>query len=82
MKSSRKDERLDQEMVRRGIVESRNRAQSLLLAGMVRVNGEKVLKPGTKVSPASLIEIDGKLMCVSRGAHKLLKALDVFHIDP
>ena len=82
MNSSRKDERLDQEMVRRGIVESRSRAQSLLLAGMVRVNGEKALKPGTKVSPDSLIEIDGKLKWASRGAHKLLKALDVFHIDP
>jgi len=69
-------------MVRRGIVESRNRAQSLLLAGMVRVDGEKVHKPGTKVSPDALIEIDGELKWASRGAHKLLKALDVFHIDP
>ena len=82
MKPSRADERLDQAMVKRGIAESRNRAQALVLSGAVRVNGEKILSPGVKISPDALIEIKGGRRWAGRGAYKLLKALDVFPVDP
>ncbi|HAK40488.1 MAG TPA: TlyA family rRNA (cytidine-2'-O)-methyltransferase [Synergistaceae bacterium] len=82
MRCSGKEERLDQEMVTRGITESRSSAQSLILAGSVRVDGERVLKPGKKVLKNSLIEADKGPGWASRGAFKLLKALDVFCVDP
>lgn len=69
-------------MVTRGITESRSSAQSLILAGSVRVDGERVLKPGKKVLKNSLIEADKGPGWASRGAFKLLKALDVFCVDP
>ena len=82
MKPSKGDERLDLELVKRGIAESRNRAQALVMAGDVRVNGEKVVRPGAKVSPDAIIEISGESRWAGRGAYKLLKALDVFPVDP
>jgi 23S rRNA (cytidine1920-2'-O)/16S rRNA (cytidine1409-2'-O)-methyltransferase len=74
--------RLDTELVARGLAASRERARGLILAGLVRVNGEVVSKAGSPVSPddhVSLIEPDHPY--VGRGGVKLAHALDVFGID-
>lgn len=75
--------RLDLEIVRRGLAESRSRAQALIMAGKVRVDGEKMTKSGTAVSEESEIEVEQpEHPWVSRGALKLQAALDAFNIDP
>jgi 23S rRNA (cytidine1920-2'-O)/16S rRNA (cytidine1409-2'-O)-methyltransferase len=78
--------RLDQLLVDRGLAPSRSRAQALVLAGKVRVGagdsarGDR--KPGDLVDPAAPLAVDQPAEWVSRGAHKLLAALDAFGIDP
>lgn len=57
MGPSKEDKRLDQAMVKKGIAESRNRAQALVLAGNVRVNGEKVYRPGKKYRLTQLLRL-------------------------
>ena len=78
--------RLDQLLVERGLVESRSRAQALLLAGKVRVGagdgGRFDRKPGDLVDMDTAIEITAPEPFVSRGGHKLAAALDAFGIDP
>ena len=82
MKSIKK-ERIDKVLVSRGFVETRTKAQSLLMAGKVFVDGNRVEKPGTLVFPDVAMEVSGSGNdWVSRGALKLLKALDVFPFDP
>jgi 23S rRNA (cytidine1920-2'-O)/16S rRNA (cytidine1409-2'-O)-methyltransferase len=74
--------RLDAALVSRGLTVSRERARSLILAGLVRVNGAMISKAGSPVSPdddISLIEPDHPY--VGRGGVKLAHALDVFAID-
>jgi 23S rRNA (cytidine1920-2'-O)/16S rRNA (cytidine1409-2'-O)-methyltransferase len=69
--------RLDKLLLDRGIVPSRERAQALILAGKLLVNGQKVDKPGTAVDPASEIRLLGDdLKYVSRGGLKLEGALE------
>lgn len=75
-------ERLDVELVNRGLVESRERAKSYIMAGIVYVDNQKALKAGDKVKEGMNIEIRGqKLKYVSRGGLKLEKAIEVFGID-
>ena len=78
--------RLDQLLVERGLVESRSRAQALVLAGKVRVgdgDGARLdHKPGDALDPATAIEVAQPEPYVSRGGHKLAAALDAFGIDP
>ena len=75
-------ERLDKALVERGLAETRQRAQALILAGEVLVNGVKADKAGTAVEPASKIELSGRgIPYVSRGGLKLKGALEGFHID-
>lgn len=74
--------RLDLEMVERGLAESRSRAQALILAGSVLVDGEKNQKAGFAVDENSKIELVQQLPFVSRGGFKLEEALDTFHVDP
>ena len=78
--------RLDQLLVERGLVESRSRAQALVLAGKVRVgvgDGARLdHKPGDPLDPAVTIEVARPEPYVSRGGHKLAAALDAFGIDP
>lgn len=83
MKSIKK-ERIDKLLVSRGFVETRTKAHSLLMAGKVTVNGERVDKPGVLVFPDAAVEVTGGggSDWVSRGALKLLKALSVFPFDP
>jgi len=74
--------RVDQLLVERGLVDSRAKAQALILAGEVLVNGQKLDKPGHSVDEDIRIELLAKLPYVSRGGYKLAGALDHFHIDP
>ena len=60
------------------MAENRTRAQALIMAGKVRVNGEKAQKAGTPTSPECSIEADAGQRWASRGAFKLLKALECF----
>jgi 23S rRNA (cytidine1920-2'-O)/16S rRNA (cytidine1409-2'-O)-methyltransferase len=63
------------------MAESREKASSQIMSGIVYVNGVKVDKPGTKLSATSTIEIRGdKLPYVSRGGLKLEKALREFNL--
>jgi 23S rRNA (cytidine1920-2'-O)/16S rRNA (cytidine1409-2'-O)-methyltransferase len=76
-------ERLDVLLVARGLAPSRERAQALLLAGQVRVNGNKVDKAGTQVATDSRVEIAGEtLRYASRGGLKLEGALEDFSVSP
>jgi 23S rRNA (cytidine1920-2'-O)/16S rRNA (cytidine1409-2'-O)-methyltransferase len=73
--------RIDQLLVDRGLAESRAKAQALILAGSVLVNGQKVQKAGQSVAADSAIELLGQLPFVSRGGVKLDHALKFFGID-
>ena len=74
--------RLDVELVRRGLVESRTRAQQAIQAGRVLVSGAPAGQPGRMVSPAEPIALDGAPpRFVSRGGEKLDAALSRFGID-
>jgi len=78
--------RLDQLLVERGLVPTRSRAQALLLAGQVRVGegdgARHDLKAGDLVDRAAVLSVAGGREWVSRGAHKLIAALDAFGVDP
>ena len=78
--------RLDQLLVERGLVETRTRAQALLLAGKVRVgkgdSARRDRKPGDLIDPATPVDLVEPDPYVSRGGHKLAAALDAFEIDP
>ena len=75
--------RLDQLVYELGLTESRERAKTTIMAGLVYVNGQKSDKPGTQVSPDVKIEVRGEaLPYVSRGGFKLEKALQVFPVNP
>jgi len=74
-------QRIDQLLCERGLAESREKARALLLAGAVMVNGQRVDKAGAQVAVEASIEVLEKMPWVSRGAWKLLGALDRWHID-
>ena len=75
--------RLDVLLVQRGLVPSRERAQAILLAGQVRVNGARMEKAGSRVAADARIEIAGEaLRYASRGGLKLEGALEDFAVDP
>lgn len=81
-KSSKKT-RLDVALVEVGLAESRQRAQAMILAGQVLVNGQKVAKAGAAVSTDTRLEVQGPAMpYVSRGGLKLEGALENFGVDP
>ncbi len=75
--------RLDVLIVERGLAPSRERAQAILLAGNVLVNGQKMEKPGSQVAADARVEIIGEaLKYASRGGLKLEGALEDFGISP
>ena len=75
--------RLDVVMTERGLAPSRARAQALVLAGTVLVDGAPVTKAGTSVAEDAVIELVAPdHPYVSRGALKLRAALDAFAISP
>jgi 23S rRNA (cytidine1920-2'-O)/16S rRNA (cytidine1409-2'-O)-methyltransferase len=74
--------RLDIEMARRGLAESRETARRLIMAGRVRVNSRPADKPDLLVTAASNITVVGSdPQYASRGAYKLIAALDAFAIE-
>jgi 23S rRNA (cytidine1920-2'-O)/16S rRNA (cytidine1409-2'-O)-methyltransferase len=75
-------QRLDVAMLSRQLVESREKAQALILSGKVMVDGQKAEKPGHSVADTARIEITEKLKYVSRGGLKLEAALAYFAVDP
>ena len=75
--------RLDQLVYERGFTESRERAKTTVMSGLVYVNGQKADKPGMPVDPEAKLEVRGDaLPFVSRGGYKLDKALKVFPVNP
>jgi 23S rRNA (cytidine1920-2'-O)/16S rRNA (cytidine1409-2'-O)-methyltransferase len=75
--------RLDMEMVKRGLCDSRAKAQFLISANNVSVDGKTARKASQKVSDQTDISVSGTdHKWVGRGALKLLAALDHFQIDP
>jgi 23S rRNA (cytidine1920-2'-O)/16S rRNA (cytidine1409-2'-O)-methyltransferase len=77
-----KGPRLDVALVARGLAESREKAQALVMAGRVRVDGVRADKPGRAVKDVAAIEVTPGPEHVGRGALKLEGALDRFAIDP
>lgn len=80
MAKGRKRQRLDAEIVRRGLAPSRTQAAELVTAGHVKVAGQIALKPATQVELATAIVVTESApeRYASRGAHKLLSALDAY----
>ncbi len=77
-----KKERLDIVLVEKGICESREKAKTNIMAGLIFVNGQRVDKAGEKVKVDADIVFKGeKLKYVSRGGLKLEKAMNTFGID-
>ncbi|MBI4666369.1 MAG: TlyA family RNA methyltransferase [Nitrospinae bacterium] len=75
--------RLDIILAERGLAESRQRAQALILAGLVSVNGAPAQKAGERYADDAEIAVKGKdHPYVSRGGVKLAHAMDIFHINP
>ena len=73
--------RIDQLLVDRGLTESRAKAQALILAGEVTVNGQKAGKAGQTVDVESRIEVLAAPRFVGRGGFKLEAALEHFQIS-
>ncbi len=74
--------RLDQLLVERGLVDSRQRARALILAGRVSVAGQKVDKAGALIAASAAIELAGEpLRYASRGGLKLEGALEDFGLS-
>jgi 23S rRNA (cytidine1920-2'-O)/16S rRNA (cytidine1409-2'-O)-methyltransferase len=74
-------QRIDTLLVSRGLVESRTKAQALIMAGEVLVAGKPVTKPGTPVPEDAEISLLQPPPFVSRGGLKLDYALDQFKLD-
>ncbi|SDL11775.1 TlyA family RNA methyltransferase [Microbacterium azadirachtae] len=72
--------RLDAALAERGLARSRTHAATLIGDGLVTVNGAPVVKASMKVEDSDVLEVAGADHYVSRGAHKLIAALDGFGI--
>ena len=73
--------RLDVILVERGLTESREKAQALILSGKVTVDGQKASKAGHAISAEARIEVSEPLKYVSRGGLKLEAALAGFGVS-
>ena len=73
--------RLDILLTERGLAESRTKAQALIMAGQVRVDGQTALKAGAAISAESTLTVDAGPRFVSRGGEKLDAALEAFALD-
>jgi 23S rRNA (cytidine1920-2'-O)/16S rRNA (cytidine1409-2'-O)-methyltransferase len=74
--------RLDRLLVERGLADSREKAQALIMAGEVLVNRQKASKPGQSVADDAVVEVLARPPYVSRGGFKLAGAIERFGIDP
>ena len=72
--------RLDARISELGLTESREKAKAFIMAGQVYVNGMKAAKAGMTVTEKDIIEVRGTSEFVSRGGHKLKKAMSSFPI--
>ncbi len=76
-------ERFDKLLVEKGIVQSRERARALIMAGKVAVEGNRVDKPGIQINIDAQLKLQGgDSSYVSRGGEKMEGALKAFGIDP
>ncbi len=83
MKKKKGLTRLDALLVARGLADSAHKAQAMILAGEIFVNGERVSKSGTAVVDDVAVEVNSREQkYASRGGFKLEGALRDFHIDP
>src|SRR2546430_3703137 len=73
--------RLDVELVQRGLCQSREQASRAVMAGSVRVNNQVAQKSSQKVKPGDVIEVSAGERYVSRGGLKLEHALKEFALD-
>jgi 23S rRNA (cytidine1920-2'-O)/16S rRNA (cytidine1409-2'-O)-methyltransferase len=74
-------ERLDLLLVERSLVESRTKAQAIIIAGEVRVDGQRRDKPGERVPRDAAIEVAEAQRYASRGGQKLEGALADFNVN-
>lgn len=75
--------RLDILLAEQGLAESREKAQRLIRAGMVKVNDQPATKPGQQVDDTLPITVEGGARYVSRGGEKLQGAMDHWpHLHP
>jgi 23S rRNA (cytidine1920-2'-O)/16S rRNA (cytidine1409-2'-O)-methyltransferase len=74
--------RLDVWLAEHGLAESREKAQALVMAGRVRVDGRPAAKPGSRVKEGTAVAVEPGPAHVGRGALKLAGALDAFGLDP
>ena len=75
--------RLDQYLVQHGLIQSRERAKAMIMAGVVFVNEQKVDKAGEMIAEDAKVEVRGHdIGYVSRGGLKLEKAMQVFPMRP
>jgi 23S rRNA (cytidine1920-2'-O)/16S rRNA (cytidine1409-2'-O)-methyltransferase len=72
--------RVDRLLVERGLADSREKAQALIMAGQVLINAQKASKPGQAVDAGAALEVLARPPYVSRGGFKLAAALDAFEI--
>src|SRR5438309_11044 len=72
--------RLDTLLVERELAPSREKAQALILAGKVRVEGQNAVKPGQAIPADARIEVEASAKYVSRAGAKLEAALSHFHV--
>ena len=75
-----KKERADKIVASRGLAESRQKAQALIMAGLVFSEGQRIEKPGQMIGIGQEISIKKRMPYVSRGGLKLEEALEVFKI--
>lgn len=73
--------RLDVALTERGLAPSREKAQAMILAGEVRINQQKALKPGQPARAEDIIEVEDKPRYVSRGGLKMEGALKTFGLN-
>ena len=74
-------QRIDTFLVEHDLVESREQAKRLILAGAVRVNGNARIKPGQRIPAGAKVVVQQEQKYVSRGGFKLEKALGTFDIN-
>ena len=74
--------RLDLLLVERGLAETRSKAQAIILARQVRVNGQMVDRAGAAFPLEAQVEVEQGPRFVSRGGEKLLGALEAFPVNP
>jgi 23S rRNA (cytidine1920-2'-O)/16S rRNA (cytidine1409-2'-O)-methyltransferase len=74
---------VDAELVRRGLARSRQQAAELIGAGRVTIDGMPAAKPATAIAISATLTVEGadERSWVSRGAHKLIGALEAFALD-